>query len=99
MVLGGIALVLLLGGGCLVSKYNGIVTNQENVEAKWSNIDNQYKRRADLIDNLVNTVKGAANFEKGQLVWRARRPLRSSRRLPRGLKSGAWRAGARRHPT
>ena len=68
MVLGGIAFVLLLGGGCVVSKYNGIVTNQENVEAKWSNIDNQYKRRADLIDNLVNTVKGAANFEKGLLT-------------------------------
>ena len=68
MVLCGIALVLLLGGGCVVSKYNGIVTNQENVEAKWSNIDNQYKRRADLIDNLVNTVKGAANFEKELLT-------------------------------
>ena len=68
MILGGIAFVLLLGGGCVVSKYNGIVTNQENVEAKWSNIDNQYKRRADLIDNLVNTVEGAANFEKKLLT-------------------------------
>ena len=68
MFLGGTALILLLGGGCVVSKYNGIVTNQEDVEAKWSNIGNQYKRRADLVDNLVRTVKGAADFEKGLLT-------------------------------
>lgn len=68
IVLGGIVLVLLLGGGCAVSKYNGIVTNQEDVEAKWSNIQNQYKRRADLVDNLVGVVKGAANFEKDLLT-------------------------------
>ncbi|MER2998649.1 LemA family protein [Pontibacter populi] len=48
--------------------YNEMVTKDENVEAAWANVQNAYQRRADLIPNLVNTVKGAANFEQETLT-------------------------------
>ncbi|MBI1932126.1 MAG: LemA family protein [Ignavibacteriales bacterium] len=44
--------------------YNNLVGLDENVTQSWSQVENQYQRRADLIPNLVNTVKGVANFEK-----------------------------------
>jgi LemA protein len=44
--------------------YNDLVGLDENVTQSWSQVENQYQRRADLIPNLVNTVKGVANFEK-----------------------------------
>ncbi len=62
------ALVMLAVGGCAVGKYNGIVSNQERVEAQWSEITNQYKRRADLVPLLVETVKGAADFERSTII-------------------------------
>lgn len=48
--------------------YNTNVTLDEKVKAQWGEVENQYQRRADLIDNLVATVKGAANFEKETLT-------------------------------
>lgn len=51
----------------IFSSYNGLVTKQEAVEKDWSNVENQYQRRADLIPNLVNTVKGYAEFERETL--------------------------------
>ena len=50
-----------------VSKYNGFVGQGEKVESAWSQVENQYQRRADLIPNLVNTVKGYAAHEKETL--------------------------------
>lgn len=50
-----------------VSGYNGLVTMDENVSGQWSNVETQYQRRADLIPNLVNTVKGYASHEKETL--------------------------------
>jgi len=48
--------------------YNEMVAKDENVSAKWAQVQNAYQRRADLVPNLVNTVKGAANFEKSTLT-------------------------------
>lgn len=62
-----IAAILLLGG-CGCSGYNSMVSLDENVKAKWANVQSDYQRRADLIPNLVNTVKGAANFEQETLT-------------------------------
>ena len=47
-----------------ISAYNGVVKMDESVSTAWSNVENQYQRRADLIPNLVNTVKGYAAHEK-----------------------------------
>jgi len=62
-----ILIIVLIVGGTAVGRYNQLVTGQEKIEAAWSEIDNQYKRRYDLIPTLVNTVKGAADFEKSTL--------------------------------
>src|SRR3569832_2399893 len=51
----------------MISMYNGLVNSRENVTGKWVNVEAQYQRRADLIPNLVSTIKGAADFEKSTL--------------------------------
>src|SRR5690606_26929454 len=48
--------------------YNTMVDLEENVKSKWAQVENAYQRRADLIPNLVNTVKGAADFEQETLT-------------------------------
>lgn len=58
--------IILLVGGC--NTYNGFVNLDEDVEKEWANVQTAYQRRADLIPNLVNTVKGAANFEQQTLT-------------------------------
>jgi LemA protein len=55
-------------GGFWIKNYNNLVALKQGVDAKWAEVENQYERRADLIQNLVNTVSGAANFEKSTLV-------------------------------
>jgi LemA protein len=50
-----------------ISAYNGLVSMEENVNGVWSNVETQYQRRADLIPNLVSTVKGYASHEKETL--------------------------------
>jgi LemA protein len=57
--------VILLFWGC--GSYNGLVQQDESVKKSWNYVQSQYQRRADLIPNLVNTVKGEANFERGTL--------------------------------
>ena len=61
------ALVLILGvWGC--SGYNGLVKQDEKVKNAWNNVNTEYQKRSDLVGNLVNTVKGAANFEQQTLT-------------------------------
>lgn len=61
-----IGVILLVMWG--ISVYNNLVAIEQNVLKQWSQVENQYQRRADLIPNLVNTVKGYANFEKEVLT-------------------------------
>lgn len=62
-----IAIILILvGWGTGI--YNKLVTQDENVGKAWANVENVYQRRADLIPNLVATVKGVADFEKSTLT-------------------------------
>lgn len=66
----GLLFVLLLVGfaGCAgCSSYNSLVNQDEQVNQAWANVESQYQRRADLIPNLVNTVKAAADFEQETL--------------------------------
>jgi len=51
-----------------ISVNNGLVEREEGVESAWAQVENQYQRRADLIPNLVNTVRGAADFEQETLT-------------------------------
>jgi len=64
----GVVIALLIGLALLAGgAYNRLVGLEEAVDAAWSNVENVYQRRADLIPNLVETVKGAANFEQDTL--------------------------------
>ncbi len=69
---GGVVLILVfilvVAGLALMGNYNRLVRLQQSVDAQWAQVQNVYQRRADLIPNLVNTVAGAANFEKSTLV-------------------------------
>lgn len=64
LIIAGI--VVILGfWGC--GGYNGLVNSEEDLKKSWNNVESQYQRRLDLFDNLVRTVKGAANYEKETL--------------------------------
>lgn len=67
IIIAAIAAVVVLLIGWSVSAYNGLVAMDENVSNQWANVETQYQRRADLIPNLVNTVKGYASHEKETL--------------------------------
>src|SRR3989442_935053 len=67
-VVGGIALIAIVLGFTVVGTYNGLVGLDQGAEAQWGQVENTYQRRADLVPNLVATVKGAANFEQQTLT-------------------------------
>ncbi len=68
IILGVVALVVIILYSSIKGKNNTMVEYEENVTAAWSQVENAYQRRADLIPNLVNTVKGYADFEKETLT-------------------------------
>ena len=68
IILAVIAVLLLLAYSSVKSSYNNMVSMEEGVTAQWSQVENVYQRRSDLIPNLVNTVKGYADFEKETLT-------------------------------
>jgi LemA protein len=67
IVIASILAAILLLGGCGCSGYNNMVSLDQNVKGSWSKVQSEYQRRADLIPNLVSTVRGAADFEKSTL--------------------------------
>jgi LemA protein len=69
IIVGAVIALFVLGIFSWATKaYNGMVTRQEAVTSQWGNVETQYQRRADLIPNFVNTVKGAAKFEQETLT-------------------------------
>ncbi|OGP60358.1 MAG: LemA family protein [Deltaproteobacteria bacterium RBG_13_61_14] len=90
----GLALaVLVLGCGC---GYNRIVADQEAIDQAWSEVDNQLKRRNDLIPNYVETVKGYASHEKEVFVkvTEARAKLAGATQVPDKMKAANELSGA-----
>jgi LemA protein len=63
-ILGVVILFIILTVSWATNKYNSFIGLNENVKSAWSQVENVYQRRADLVPNLVATVKGVANFEK-----------------------------------
>ena len=68
IILAVIAVILLLAYSSVKNSYNSMVSGEEAVTAQWSQVENVYQRRSDLIPNLVSTVKGYADFEKETLT-------------------------------
>lgn len=68
IILGVIALIVIIFYSFFAGKYNKMVELQEDIPKQWAQVETQYQRRADLIPNLVNTVKGYANFEQETLT-------------------------------
>jgi LemA protein len=68
IIIGIFLAILLFFVFPLIHAYNKMVSMDEGVKSAWSQVENVYQRRLDLIPNLVNTVKGAANFEKSTLT-------------------------------
>ena len=64
IVLGVVLLLLIILAVSVIGSYNGLVTKQQNINGKWSEVENQMQRRADLIPNIVATVKGIAGLEE-----------------------------------
>ena len=64
LIVGVVALIIFW----FIGKYNGLVVKEENVNSKWAQVENVYQRRADLIPNLVATVKGYAEHEQQVLT-------------------------------
>ena len=96
-----IALMVLVLAVAGMGTYNNLVGRSQAVDAQWSQVENVYQRRADLIPNLVATVQGAATFEKSTLeaVTQARAsvgrmqvdPRNLARKRPsRGRRPPAW---------
>lgn len=61
-------IIAVVAGFGLMSSYNGLVEAETEIDSVWANVESSYQRRADLIPNLVNTVKGQANFEQQTLT-------------------------------
>ena len=77
--------VVVIFAGIIMSGYNSLVSMNENVNGKWSQVENQLQRRNDLIPNLVNTVKGYAANERA--VFKA--VSAAPRRLPKPARPTA----------
>jgi LemA protein len=68
IALGVLVAIVVIGAMSLAGTYNRLVALDQGVQSQWAQVESVYQRRADLIPNLVATVKGAANFEKSTYV-------------------------------
>ena len=64
IVLAGVLLLAFMVGGWAIGQYNRVIAMDENISGKWAQVENQLKRRFDLIPNLLETIKGYAKHEK-----------------------------------
>ncbi|MCK4661569.1 MAG: LemA family protein [Bacteroidales bacterium] len=89
IIIGVIALLVIIFYSSAKNTYNNMVTLEESVTKTWADVENQYQRRADLIPNLVNTVKGYASHEKETLtqVIEARAKATSIKIDPKNLNA------------
>jgi LemA protein len=87
-----VAALVLLGGSCILT-YNKLVRLDENTKAQWAQVENAYQRRADLVPNLVETVKGAATFERETITAVTEARSRVGQ-LPKDVTANAERFGA-----
>ena len=87
---------LVLGVLWYIATYNGLIRLNEEVNNKWAQVETQYQRRVDLIPNLVNTVKGAADFEKSTIeeVTRLRSQWQSSSTIDQKVQAANQLEGA-----
>jgi LemA protein len=67
-IVGAIVLIAIVLGMTIAGTYNSLVQLDQATQTAWAQVENVYQRRADLVPNLVNTVKGAANFEQSTLT-------------------------------
>ena len=88
--------VVLLLAGWIFGSYNGVVTANENVNGKWSQVETQLQRRSDLIPNLVNTVKGYSAHESQVFtdVANARARLAGARNVTEAAQANGELSGA-----
>src|ERR1700733_13002383 len=68
LILGTVVVIAIVLGLSLMGTYNSLVQLDQATQAQWAQVENVYQRRADLVPNLVETVKGASNFEKDTLL-------------------------------
>jgi len=96
LVLGIIGAIIIIGAIVSIIIFNSLITTLKQVENSWAQIDVQLKRRADLIPNLVETVKGYAKFEKSVLteVTRARTAILSAKSPKESAKANNMLSGA-----
>ena len=96
VVLGIVLLVVLGFGGCVAGGYNSLVSKKTDVENKWAQVDNQLQRRASLIGNLVETVKGAAGQEQTVFgdIANARAAMAGAKTPEDGIKAAQGMDGA-----
>ena len=90
LVVLGILLLIVLGfAGCVSGNYNSLVKKKTDVENKWAQVDNQLQRRASLIGNLVETVKGAAGQEQTVFgdIANARAAMAGAKTPEQGIKA------------
>ena len=89
IVIGVIVVILFVVYSSFTGKYNSLVSSHENVETSWAQVENVLQRRADLIPNLVNTVKGFAAQEKDVLteVTKARASVGKARGIPQKIEA------------